>query len=74
MYHLLRDGVEYQELGRDYLDKLQPQRLPRYLVKRLESLGQEMTLPPVDGAALPGVFSEQFISQGMDVSRWCRSA
>ena len=29
MYHMLRDGVDYQELGHDYLDKLQPQRLTR---------------------------------------------
>ena len=24
MYHMLRDGVAYKELGPDYLDKLQP--------------------------------------------------
>lgn len=51
MYHVLRDGVEYQELEHDYLDKLQPQRLTRYLVKRLESLGHQVTLAPVDRAA-----------------------
>ena len=51
MYHLLRDGVEYDTLGHDYLDKLQPQRPTRYLVKRLESLGHEVTLAPVDRAA-----------------------
>ena len=44
MYHMLRDGVDYQELGQDWLDKLQPQRLTRYLVKRLESLGHTVTL------------------------------
>ena len=51
MYHILRDDVDYQELGHDYLDKLQPHRLTRYLVKRLESLGHEVTLAPVDRAA-----------------------
>ena len=51
MYHMLKDGVGYQELGHDYLDKLQPQRLTRYLVKRLESLGHEVTLRPVERAA-----------------------
>ena len=51
MYHMLKDGVDYQELGHDYLDKLQPQRLTHYLVKRLESLGHEVTLRPVDRAA-----------------------
>ena len=51
MYHMLRDGVDYQELGSDYLDKLQPQRLTHYLVKRLESLGHAVTLQPLDQAA-----------------------
>ena len=51
MYHLLRDDVDYQELARDYLNKLQPHRLTRYLVKRLESLGHEVTLAPVGRAA-----------------------
>jgi len=39
LYHMLKDGVDYQELGHDDLDKHQPQRLTHYLVKRLESLG-----------------------------------
>jgi hypothetical protein len=43
--------VDYQELGHDYLDKLQPHRLKRYLVKRLESLGHQVTLEAVDRAA-----------------------
>ena len=51
MHHMLRDGVDYEELGHEYLDKLQPQRLTTYLVKRLESLGHEVTLRPVDRAA-----------------------
>ena len=51
MYHMLRGGEDYQELGHDYLDKLQPHRLTRYLVKRLESLGHEVTLSPAAPAA-----------------------
>jgi transposase len=51
MYHMLKNGVDYHELGHDYLDKLQPQRLTRYLVKRLESLGHEVTLNPLNRAA-----------------------
>jgi transposase len=51
MYHILRDGVDYKELGHDYLNKLQSHRLTHYLVKRLESLGHEVTLRPVDRAA-----------------------
>ena len=45
-YHMLKRPVEYQDLGRDYFDRLQPERLRRYLVKRLESLGYEVTLSP----------------------------
>ena len=59
MYHILRDDEDYQELAHDYLNKLQPHRLTRYLVKRLESLGHEVTLEPVGRAAYPEVFSEQ---------------
>ncbi len=50
-YHMLRDEVDYKELGHDYLDKLQPQRLTAYLVKRLESLGHKVTLTHEDQAA-----------------------
>ena len=48
-HHILRDGVTYKELGPDYLDK--PLRLIHYLVKRLESLGHQVTLTPLDQAA-----------------------
>lgn len=44
-YHLLKDKcLEYHELGGDYFDTLDPIRLRRHLVKRLESLGYEVTL------------------------------
>jgi len=39
IYHMLKDGVDYQDLGPDYLDKLQAPRPTRYLVRWLESLG-----------------------------------
>lgn len=44
-YHLLKDKcLEYHELGGDYFDTLDPIRLQRHLVKRLESLGYAVTL------------------------------
>jgi hypothetical protein len=46
MYHMLKYDVEYQDLGVDYFDKLEPERLRRYLVKRLERLGYQVTLSP----------------------------
>ena len=51
IYHILRNAVDYRELGPDYLDKLQPRRLTTYLVKRLESLGHKVTLAPAEQAA-----------------------
>ncbi len=51
IYHMLKEGVDYRELGHDYLDKLQPQRLTHYLVKRLESLGHQVILRPAGQAA-----------------------
>ena len=46
IYHVLKRGTTYQELGPDFLDRLEPQRLTRQLVKRLESLGHKVTLEP----------------------------
>lgn len=45
IYHLLEDKTaEYHELGGDYFDTLDPSRLRRHLVKRLESLGYDVSL------------------------------
>ena len=43
-YHILKDQREYKDLGRDYFDRLDPDRLQRYLVRRLESLGLQVTV------------------------------
>jgi transposase len=44
IYHLLKNHVEYHDLGADYFDRLQPERLRRYLVRRLQHLGFDVTL------------------------------
>lgn len=46
IYHVLKDKVEYRELGPDYFDRLEPDRLRRHLVKRLERLGFAVALSP----------------------------
>lgn len=51
VYHLLKTGKPYQELGRDYFEKLDPQRLTNDLVKRLQRLGHKVTLEPQPKAA-----------------------
>jgi len=46
VYHLLKDGTCYSDLGGDFFDRLEPQRLIPYYVKRLECLGHKVTLEP----------------------------
>jgi transposase len=46
LYHMLKYDREYQDLGADYFDRLEPERLRRYLVKRLERLGYQVSLTP----------------------------
>jgi transposase len=45
-YYVLRKRCLYQDLGADYFDRINGEGLKRYLVKRLESLGQKVTLEP----------------------------
>ena len=49
VYRVIRDGTNYCDLGPDYFDTLDPARLKRRLVKRLEGLGFQVTLavPPI---------------------------
>jgi hypothetical protein len=46
VYHVLKKGTTYADLGPAYLDRLEPERLTRQLIKRLESLGHKVTLEP----------------------------
>ncbi|MDE3178634.1 MAG: IS110 family transposase [Acidobacteriota bacterium] len=43
-YHMLERDIPYAELGGDFLDRLEPDRLKRYHVRRLEKLGYRVTL------------------------------
>ena len=45
IYHLLKNPqLEYHDLGGNYFDELDPERLCRHLVKRLEKLGYDVDL------------------------------
>lgn len=44
IYHLLRDGTTYQELGGNYFDHRNAQAVLRRSVRRLEGLGYRVTL------------------------------
>jgi len=50
-YHLQRKKCSYQDLGPDHFDRMNAEGLKRYLVKRLEGLGQKVTLEPRETAA-----------------------
>lgn len=49
-YHRLRDHRPYSDLGADYFDQLDRQRLERHPVRRLEQLGFAVTLTPAPAA------------------------
>jgi len=46
IYHVLSSDTPYQELGADYLERLEPERLKLNLVRRLERLGFQVKLEP----------------------------
>ncbi len=50
-YHLLTDGTAYHDLGSDYFDRRDHQALERRLVRRLEALGNKVTIERSDPAA-----------------------
>lgn len=51
-YHVLQDGVSYQELGGDYfLTREDRKRITQRLVSQLERLGQTVTLEPTTAEA-----------------------
>lgn len=43
-YHIIRDGVEYRDLGPDHFDRVNRQRLTRYHLRRLEELGYQVEM------------------------------
>ena len=51
IYQVLKVRAPYRELGADYYDRLEPERLKRQLVRRLEQLGHKVTLQAPEGAA-----------------------
>jgi len=49
-HHLLKEATTYTDLGADFCDRLEPERLKRYYVKRLQHLGHKVTLEPCASA------------------------
>ncbi len=47
IYHVLRERRPYTDLGADYFEKLDAQRLEQRHVRRLNALGYSVTLTPL---------------------------
>ena len=47
VYHLLRDGTLYQDLGPSHFDSMNRDRAANSLVRRLKALGFEVDVRPV---------------------------
>jgi len=45
-WHILKEDVNYKELGGDYFERLNEEKSTKYLVKRLEKFGYEVVLKP----------------------------
>ena len=50
-YHVLKDEVDYRDLGADYLDQAKQQRMIAYHLKALQKLGYTEELEPTESAA-----------------------
>jgi transposase len=50
VYHVLKDGAPYEELGAAYFDRLEPGKLARYHLRRLAELGYGVYLEPPPAA------------------------
>lgn len=46
-YHVLKTGRPYSDLGADYFERLDAERLERHHVRRLNALGFSVTLTPL---------------------------
>jgi transposase len=47
-FHMLRDGMEYQDLGPDHFGRIDRQRRSRWLVEQLKTLGYDVELRTLD--------------------------
>lgn len=51
MYHVLKEGMSYQDLGPDYFDRRNEDTLKAHLINRLQGLGYRVNLAPETAVA-----------------------
>jgi transposase len=47
IYHMLKEGTAYRDLGRDFLDQIRSEHLIKFHVKRLQQLGLTVAVAPI---------------------------
>ena len=52
LYHMLKNNQPYCELGADFLDRRNAENVKRYLLKRLERLGLQVTVRSSEDTAV----------------------
>ena len=55
VYHILKDAVEYRELGAEHVNAQYRKKRKAYLQKELEKLGYDIKLAPKEPDALKNV-------------------
>jgi hypothetical protein len=50
IYYMLRDGQAYNDLGTDYFEQLDKERIQRHHIRKLQPLGYTVTLTPAEAA------------------------
>ena len=53
IYHMLKDGTMYQDLGPNHFDRRDNERQKRRLVQRLAHLGYAVELVPLTASVSP---------------------
>jgi hypothetical protein len=51
VYHVLRDGVPFRDLGPDHFDRVRHDHLLAYHRRRLVDLGYDVSLQPKEATA-----------------------
>ena len=50
-YYMVSRGTRYQDLGENYFDKRNPERIVKRLSQRIENLGYQVKVEPLKKAA-----------------------
>jgi transposase len=64
IFHIVRDGGVYKELGANYYDQRQKPQTVRRLVERLQKLGYEVTLQALEPVPAPQTVEQQVPEPG----------